>query len=481
MHHRELWKGIPALAALAVLAACTPGQDSAQDSMQQRRQVASKVQSTASAYQDVVQELYIAYFGRPADPGGLANFEAALAADGAPTTLAALDATYASDTTVRALIDGFGQSNESLALYGSGSSTDFVSAIFQNLLGRTPNSSGLAFWAGAIDSGSLTRGDAALAIAAGATQNTTAQGQQDATLIANRLAVADYFSAQLGARNAVPAYKGATAAASVRLMLSAVVAPTVTTSYQTRVDALIADLLAPVAVPANAASVPSLPGQSQLVFSGYTFYVRSGGGGPGPNTWSQNNAWVDASGFLHLKLAYSGGQWTTAEVYTSKAFGFGTYQFKIVGHPEVMDQNVVLGLFPYTTPDIGPDGTNEIDIEFATWGGQQTQHGNWTVWPAVTGYDNSTYAFDMSGNTGWSTHRFNWSARQIGFQALAGLSDTNAGQYASWTFAPPNYASVIPQYAIPLHMNLWLFQGQAPVDGAQVEMVISEFKFTPAG
>ncbi|MBV8634265.1 MAG: glycoside hydrolase family 16 protein, partial [Burkholderiaceae bacterium] len=211
----------------------------------------------------------------------------------------------------------------------------------------------------------------------------------------------------------------------------------------------------------------------------YTFNVRSGSGGPGPNIWSSNNAWVDGNGLLHLKIAYSGGQWSTAEVYTDQSFGFGTYQFKVVGHPEIMDQNVVLGLFPYTTPAIGPDGTNEIDIEFATWGAQQTQHGNWTVWPAVTGYDSTSYAFDMSGNTGWSTHRFTWGSQQIAFQALTGLSDTNTGLYANWTFAPSNL-TLIPQYAIPLHMNLWLFQGKPPADGAEVEMIISEFKFTPA-
>ncbi|HEX8955809.1 MAG TPA: DUF4214 domain-containing protein [Burkholderiaceae bacterium] len=480
MHRSQTGKGIAVALSCAVLAACSPGQDDAPNPVRQRAQVSSKVQSSASAYQDVVQELYIAYFGRPADPGGLANFEAALAGDGAPTTLAALDASYSSDAAVRALIDAFGQSNESLALYGGGTSAAFVTSIFQNLLGRVPNASGLAFWAGAIDSGSLTRGDAALAIAAGATQNTSAQGLQDAALIANRLAVAEYFTAQLSARNAVAAYKGASAAASARLMLSAVVAPTVSSSYQAKADAAIADMLAPVSVPANTASVPSAPGQTQLVFSGYTFNVRSGSGGPGPNTWSANNAWVDANGFLHLKIAYSGGQWSAAEVYTNQSLGFGTYQFKVVGHPEIMDQNVVLGLFPYTTPAIGPDGTNEVDIEFATWGGQQSQHGNWTVWPATAGYSDTTHAFDMSGNTGWSTHRFTWGARQIGFQALAGLTDTDAGQYASWTFAPANYASLIPQNAIPLHMNLWLFQGQAPADGAQVEMVISEFKFTPA-
>ncbi|HEY8026339.1 MAG TPA: DUF4214 domain-containing protein [Burkholderiaceae bacterium] len=465
------------LAFVPILAACNGG--AGRDADVQNKQLSHVQKTVASNYSDAVQELYIAYFGRPADPGGLANFEAALAADNAPTDIANLSLAYKSDAAVRTLIDSFGSSAESLALYGSGSTADFVTAIFQNVLGRAPNPSGLSFWAGAIDSGSLSRGDAALSIAAGALSNTTAQGLLDAELIANRRKVADYFTASLATQNATAGYKGSAAAAAARTMLNMVIAQTSTAAYQPKAVAIVTDLQSGASVAtANASSVPSAPGQSQLVFSGYTFNVRSGGGGPGPNNWSKQNAWVDASGYLHLKISYDNGQWNAAEIYTSQSFGFGTYQFKIIGHPEIMDRNVVLGLFPYTTPAVGPDGTNEIDIEFATWGGVQPQHGNWTVWPANTSGVDTSYQFDMSGNTGRSTHRFAWSSTQLQFQALAGLTDTDVGQYANWTFAPANDLNLIPQNAIPLHMNLWLFQGQPPADGAQVELVISEFKFT---
>jgi len=39
-----------------------------------------------------------------------------------------------------------------------------------------------------------------------------------------------------------------------------------------------------------------------IEFSGYTWEVRSGTGGPGPNTFVASNVLVDANGYLHLKI-----------------------------------------------------------------------------------------------------------------------------------------------------------------------------------
>jgi hypothetical protein len=48
-------------------------------------------------YNGVVQQLYVSYFGRPADYFGLQNFTAQLNAIGAPTTFAALNAAVQAD------------------------------------------------------------------------------------------------------------------------------------------------------------------------------------------------------------------------------------------------------------------------------------------------------------------------------------------------------------------------------------------------
>ncbi|HXR62118.1 MAG TPA: glycoside hydrolase family 16 protein [Rudaea sp.] len=218
-----------------------------------------------------------------------------------------------------------------------------------------------------------------------------------------------------------------------------------------------------------------------IEFGGYTWEVRSGSGGPGPNTFVASNVSLDANGYLHLKISHDKSKWTTAEVFTDVRLGFGTYQFKIIGRPDLLDTNVVLGLFNYTTPDVGPDGTNEIDIEFATWGDPTAEHGNWTVWPAVqqSGINATTYSYDTTLTGDTSTHRFQWTSRQVYYESLYGLSDDEIGLFRTWTFAPADYVLRVPQHPLPVHMNLWLLNGHAPTNGQDVDITIAEFRYIP--
>ena len=108
-----------------------------------------------------------------------------------------------------------------------------------------------------------------------------------------------------------------------------------------------------------------------IEFGGYTWAVRSGRGGPGPNAWEENNAWLDTATNLHLKISQRDGKWSCAEVTMQRRLGFGRYQFQTTGRLDRFDDNVVLGFFNYPTGDVGPDGTHEIDIEFARWGNIQ--------------------------------------------------------------------------------------------------------------
>jgi S-layer protein len=205
--------------------------------------------SAPTTYSTVVQELYVAYFGRPADYFGLQNFEAALSAAGAPTDLVHLAAAYESNAAVKTLVDTFGKSTESQTLFGtigaSATSADnFVNAIFENLFGRAANNAGLNFWSNAITSGTLTPSDAALAIAAGAAINTTAQGLIDAATMANKVAVATTFTSDLGTSSLyIVAYSGSSAGNAARALLTGVSATTDLAAYTDTINNTIATLV----------------------------------------------------------------------------------------------------------------------------------------------------------------------------------------------------------------------------------------------
>jgi hypothetical protein len=216
-----------------------------------------------------------------------------------------------------------------------------------------------------------------------------------------------------------------------------------------------------------------------LAFAGYTWEVRSGQGGPGPNPWNPNNAWVDSAGALHLKVAKRAGVWNCAEVYLDQRLGFGTYDFKVTGAIDQLDKNVVLGLFDYPTPDVGPDGTNEIDIEFSHWGNAANPIGNYTIWPPVAGAEPAQRTFSFTLTDDQTTQRFTWAADSMVFRSYSGFAGPNRPVFGAWSYRPTDPAGHIPQNPLPVHMNLWLFEGHAPSNGQPVEIVINDFHFTP--
>ena len=215
-----------------------------------------------------------------------------------------------------------------------------------------------------------------------------------------------------------------------------------------------------------------------LVFSGMTWTVRPNGqGGPRNNYWCENNAFVDANGDLHLRITHAKGKWCAAEIVSDLRLGFGTYQFQLKSRVDLLDRNVVLGLFNYPTSDVGADGTREIDIEFARWGDAGADMLNYTAWPVQQSLGPWGNTFPLALNGELSTHRFTWRPTYIRFQSTHGHYDDNRYPIADWTFAPVDYAKRIAQSAMPVHMNLWLLA--APSDRKPVEVVVHRFSYTP--
>jgi hypothetical protein len=229
------------------------------------------VQVQPSPFKDAVQQLYLAYFGRAADPGGLANFESQMAALGAPADVQALAAAYYTNPGIRALVDSFSSSAESQALYG-GTTTAFVTAIYGNIFNRTPDDDGLKYWVTAIDSGSLSRGGACLSILAGALANTTPQGLLDAQVIANKVKLSNQFTDSLSTNSNASLYVGNDAALTVRKMLATITAATAQSDIDQLLKSTISTLSTAVmpradisgALSANTNSVVNLSGSGSF-------------------------------------------------------------------------------------------------------------------------------------------------------------------------------------------------------------------------
>ncbi|MBV6325692.1 DUF4214 domain-containing protein [Duganella violaceipulchra] len=146
---------------------------------------------TASAHAALVQALYLAYYGRVPDSGGLAFWTGVFENLNLPATTSALYDAYGSNATVKSVLDGFGRGTEASDLY-AGTNAEFINTVYINLFGRYVDGGRQNFWVAALDRQAITRSFAALAILVGA------QGG-DQTALAKKNEVATRFTAALTA------------------------------------------------------------------------------------------------------------------------------------------------------------------------------------------------------------------------------------------------------------------------------------------
>jgi hypothetical protein len=231
------------------------------------------------------------------------------------------------------------------------------------------------------------------------------------------------------------------------------------------------------------AAARSAQARTSITWQGHNWIVKSASrSGPGPNNWNPTNVFVDAKGYLHLLItadANSPNGFDCAELTSTDNMGFGTYQWQIEGRVDMLDPWVVLGLFPYGPPILGPDGSNEIDIEYGRWGNPGGDNDGFTIYPnAGTTIGHKAFTISFAGTC--STSRFTWRSEGIQFWSMDGLQSigTTTNVLAAWNYTPQDPSTNIPQHAMPLHMNLWLDKGHPPADGRPVELIIRSLSFT---
>jgi hypothetical protein len=154
---------------------------------------------------------------------------------GAPAEPVQMAARYGSSAQVRFVFDTFSASGESRTLY-PGETAQFVDGIYRNLFNRPADLPGLAWWPKAIDSGAITRSEAALMIMLGARN-------EDAIGVSKKVAVANSFYRILAERNAsVLAYTGDRNNEIARRMLAMVDANTDLAAFEAIIHATISQM-----------------------------------------------------------------------------------------------------------------------------------------------------------------------------------------------------------------------------------------------
>ena len=122
------------------------------------------IASLSAAEIETIVELYIAYFNRAPDAEGL-NFWGSAYANG--VSLEQIATLILGDT-------------ETQQTYPDTLSTlDFVTQVYNNILGRTPDQGGLEFWANVLDSGGRTRDNFILSVLQGAKADPDSSASQE--------------------------------------------------------------------------------------------------------------------------------------------------------------------------------------------------------------------------------------------------------------------------------------------------------------
>lgn len=126
---------------------------------------------------NLAQQLYVAYYGRPADAAGLQFWAEEIEANG-----------------IDAAISAFGNSAEFTERFGDLDNEELVNGIYQQAFGRDADAGGLAFYTEKLESGELDLATIALTIV----QNATDTDAKDASALEAKVAAADKYTVAAG-------------------------------------------------------------------------------------------------------------------------------------------------------------------------------------------------------------------------------------------------------------------------------------------
>jgi len=224
----------------------------------------------------------------------------------------------------------------------------------------------------------------------------------------------------------------------------------------------------------------TVPESREISFADLTWVVKSSGSGrldPGNNYFSDDgdNVWVDGNG-LNLALRYVDGKWLCSEVLLEQSLGYGTYCFSTHGRVDLLDPNLVFGLFTWS--DIAKlIKHKEFDFEFSRWGNPlDPTNAQFAINPFWLGMV-ERYYLELTDAAADVTLYLVWQPDYVEFRSYY-------GRYTLTNLPPADkliFAWVYDQEAIPapgneaVHLNLWLNDNAGPQDSSETFVTISDF------
>ncbi len=215
----------------------------------------------------------------------------------------------------------------------------------------------------------------------------------------------------------------------------------------------------------SAEPAPIVP--KNIQFSGYDWevlQVPSDSGGV-MHTNRASNVWTDRDGFLHLRIAREGDDWTCAEVALTRGLGYGLYKFVMRQVPQ-LEPGTALRLFTYD-PMEASQNHREIGIELSQWGDPGAKNAQFAVQP----YYVPANVFRFDSPEGRLTNSFRWEPARASFRSHRATNALVSEHVFTSGIPTPGGERV--------HMNLYTFGKSRTPQKKGVEVVIEKFEYLP--
>ena len=220
------------------------------------------------------------------------------------------------------------------------------------------------------------------------------------------------------------------------------------------------------------ATVSAAISERDVRFSNYDWRVRQIGSdrNGAPHEYDPHNVDVDASGFLHLRVARGADGWRCSEVALPRSLGYGSYAFSV---EDISGLEPAAVLSMYTWDDAGTDqDRREVDFELSRWGEAKNRNAQYIVQPFYR--PANTYRY--MAPPGLLTYVFHWEPKHISFKTYRGrgaVPSTSA-------LAEHTFSSDVPMPRTEsVHLNFCTFEyARLPQQNAS-EVVIERFQYLP--